>query len=90
MRNIIVVSVASLAILSGCSRSIPDANTVSGSAAGISLKSKLVADFGDNTLKRDQKMGQGAQRHCSKYGKDAVQTIRQKDKRYINATYRCE
>ena len=88
MRKALVVGLVGFGLLSSC-MSTPDANIVSASPAGISVKSKLVMDWGDATLKRDQKMAATAQRHCETYGKNAIQTIRELDGAYVNSTYSC-
>ena len=88
MRKLIITGIVGVGLLSGC-MSTPDANIVSASPAGISVKSKLVADWGDATLLRDQKMAATAQLHCETYGKNAIQTIRERDGSYVNSTYSC-
>lgn len=75
-------------VLAACST--PPANIVSSSSAGITIKSETVhAVIKDAALKRDQLMASTAQAHCNTMGKSAVQTMRENDGNYINATFEC-
>lgn len=82
-----IILAALVGVLSACA--IPQPNVVSKSSAGITLKSRTVYDIGGAALKRDQLMGETAQKHCGSQGKGSVQTLRDNDGRYVTATYEC-
>lgn len=66
--------VAALLALAGCA--VPPPTVVSQSPLGITIQARKVLDLGNDIPNRDAYIASVAQQHCSRYGKNAMPSMR--------------